>query len=112
MPLPIGLVYDGQGKVILDPDQQVQQALRMLFQVYQREGSALAVVKYFCKNKLTFPRRHHTGVNKGQLTWGPLGHTRTLEVLRNPRYAGAFVFGRTKTCKRPNRPATIKPLPQ
>jgi DNA invertase Pin-like site-specific DNA recombinase len=112
MPLAIGLVYDAQGKVILDPDQQVQQTLHTLFQVYQRESSALAVVKYFCKNKLTFPRRHRTGVNKGQLTWGPLGHTRTIEVLRNPWYAGAFVFGRTKTCKRPNRPSITKPLPQ
>ena len=44
VPLPIGLVYDMQGKVILDPDKQVQQALRTLFQVYQREGSALTVV--------------------------------------------------------------------
>lgn len=112
VPLPIGLVYDRQGKVILDPDKQVQQALRTLFQVYQREGSALTIVKYFCKNELTFPRRFRRGANKGQLVWGPLGHTRTLQVLRNPRYAGAFVFGRTKTCKRPNGRSTIKPVPQ
>jgi DNA invertase Pin-like site-specific DNA recombinase len=110
--LPVGLAYDGQGKVILDPDQQIQQALHTLFQVYQRQGSALAVVKYFCKNELTFPRRFRSGVNKGQLVWGPLGHTRTLEVLHNPRYAGAFVFGRTKVCKRANGPSTVKPVPQ
>jgi DNA invertase Pin-like site-specific DNA recombinase len=112
VPLPIGLLYDAQGKVILDPDQQVQQSLSTLFQVYQREGSACAVVTYFYQNELTFPRRFRRGVNKGQLVWGPLGHTRTLEVLHNPRYAGAFVFGRTKTCKRLNRPPTIKSLPQ
>ena len=61
VPLPIGLVYDLQGNVILDPDKQVQQALRTLFQVYQREGSALTIVKYFYKNELTFPRRFHRG---------------------------------------------------
>jgi len=112
VPLPIGLVYDGQGNVILDPDQQVQQALRTVFHVYQREGSARAVVTYFNKNELTFPRRFRRGINKGRLVWGPLGHSRTLEVLHNPRYAGAFVFGRTKTCKRLNAPTTVKPLPQ
>jgi len=107
VPLPIGLVYDAQGKVILDPDPQIQQALRTLFQVYQRQGSARAVVSYFYKNELTFPRRFRRGINKGQLVWGPLGHTRTLEVLHNPRYAGAFVFGRTKVCKRLNAPAEL-----
>lgn len=112
MPLPVGLVYDGQGKVILDPDQQVQRALHTFFQVYQREGSALAVVKYFDRNELTFPRRLRGGINKGQLAWGPLCHTRAVQVLRNPRYAGAFVFGRMKTCKRLNGPPTVKPVPQ
>jgi DNA invertase Pin-like site-specific DNA recombinase len=112
MPLPVGLVYDGQGKVILDPDQQVQRALRTFFQVYQREGSALAVVKYFDRNELTFPRRLRGGINKGQLAWGPLCHTRAVQVLRNPRYAGAFVFGRMKTCKRLTGPPTVKPVPQ
>ena len=102
MPLPVGLVYDSQGKVILDPDRQVQQAVRTFFQVYQRQGSALAVVKHFCQNGLRFPRRLRSGPNKGQLVWGPLIHTRALQILRNPRYAGAYVFGRTRTCKRAN----------
>jgi DNA invertase Pin-like site-specific DNA recombinase len=112
MPLPVGLVYDTQGKVILDPDKQVQQALRTFFQVYQREGSALAIVKYFYKNDLSFPRRLRGGANKGQLAWGPLCHSRALQVLRNPRYAGAFVFGRTKVYKRSNGRLGAKPVPQ
>ena len=112
MPLPVGLVYDLQGKVILDPDRQVQQALRTFFQVYQREGSALAIVKYFCKNDLIFPRRLRGGANKGQLVWASLCHTRALQVLRNPRYAGAFVFGRTKIFKRSKGHPGARPVPQ
>jgi len=112
MPLPVGLLYDMQGKVILDPDRQVQQALRTFFQVYQREGSALAIVKYFCKNDLSFPRRLRGGANKGQLAWGSLAHTRAVQVLRNPRYAGAFVFGRTKVYKRSSGQLGSKPVPQ
>ncbi len=112
MPLPVGLIYDTQDKVVLDPDKQVQLALRTFFQVYQREGSALAIVKYFHKNDLSFPRRLRGGANKGQLVWGPLGHSRALQVLRNPRYAGAFVFGRTKVYKRSNGRLGAKPVPQ
>lgn len=102
MPLPVGLVYDSRQRVILDPDRQVQQAVGTFFHVYQRMGSAFAVVRYFHKNGLSFPRRLRGGINKGQLTWGPLIHTRALQILRNPRYAGAYVFGRTRVCKRPN----------
>lgn len=112
VPLPVGLVYDPRGKVILDPDRQVQQALRTFFQVYQREGSALAVVKYFNRNELKFPRRLRGGQSKGRLAWGPLCHTRAVQVLRNPRYAGAFVFGRMKATKQPDGRYTVKPVPQ
>jgi DNA invertase Pin-like site-specific DNA recombinase len=99
MALPVGLTYDSQGKVILDPDRQVQQAIGTFFQVYQRQGTAFAVMRHFLKNGLSFPRRLRRGVNKGQLVWGPLDHSRALHVLRNPRYAGAFVFGRTQTVR-------------
>jgi DNA invertase Pin-like site-specific DNA recombinase len=112
IPLPVGLIYDTQGRVILDPDKQVQQSLRTFFQVYQRDGSALAMVKYFRKNGLSFPRRLRGGVNKGQLAWGPLCHTRSVQVLRNPRHAGAFVFGRTKTHKRTTGRWAAQSLPQ
>jgi DNA invertase Pin-like site-specific DNA recombinase len=110
--LPVGLIYDPQGRLVLDPDQQVQQALRTFFQVYERQGTARAVVKYFAQNQLNFPRRLRGGIHKGQLVWGPLGHSRSLQVLRNPRYAGAYVFGRTKACRRPTGRGGYKPQPQ
>jgi hypothetical protein len=75
-------------------------------------GSAFAVVRYFHKNGLNFPRRLRNGINKGQLTWGQLIHTRALQILRNPRYAGAYVFGRMKACKRANGHTGAKPLAQ
>lgn len=112
IPLPVGLVYDMQDKVILDPDKQVQQTLRTFFEVYRRTGSALAIVRYFDRNGLTFPRRLRGGATKGQLAWGPLSHTRAVQVLRNPRYAGAFVYGRMKARKRTDGRYSIKPVPQ
>src|SRR5262245_20877834 len=98
-PLPVGLIYDAGGKVILDPDAEVQQSVRLLFQTYRRTGSALATVKSFREQRLKFPRRLRIGARRGELVWGPLELSRVLRALHNPRYAGAFVFGRSRTRK-------------
>ncbi len=111
-PLPVGLTYDQQDHVVLDPDRQVQQALRTLFQTYERAGSACAVVRFFRAQSLLFPRRLRRGPNKGQLVWGPLGHTRVLQTLHNPRYAGAFVYGRFRMRKNSNGRDSVQKLPQ
>ena len=94
--VPIGLVYDAAGRVVLDPDQQVQHTIRVFFDTFRRTGSATATVKSFRDHGLSFPRRMWHGAHKGEVIWGPLDHPRTLWVLHNPRYAGAFVYGRTR----------------
>ena len=96
----MGLAYTEDATVILDPDAQIQQALRVLFATFKRTGSATATVKYFRSQGLLFPHRVRTGPHAGEIHWGPLLHNATLKVLRNPRYAGAFCFGRTHTTKR------------
>jgi len=95
--LPAGLVYDPLGKVALDPDTAVQGAIRHLFECFERTGSARAVVKEFTTRKLSFPQRIRTGARKGETVWAPLHHDRVLMVLHNPRYAGAFSFGRRQS---------------
>ncbi len=100
LPLPMGLAYTEDETVILDPDAQIQQALRVLFATFKRTGSATATVKYFRSQGLLFPHRVRTGPHAGEIHWGPLLHNATLKVLRNPRYAGAFCYGRTHTTKR------------
>lgn len=112
IPLPVGLYYDPQDKVILDPDKQVQNALCVFFSTYKQKGTACAVVKYFRQQGLLFPRRLRKGTDKGRLVWGKLCHSRALQVLHNPRYAGAFVFGKTKTYRKTNGGDGYKSLPQ
>lgn len=92
--LPIGLSYDGDGNVVLDPDSRVQDTIRHFFATFRRTGSARATVKAFSVDNLLFPKRPRSGPGRGQLTWGPLYHFRALQLLHNPRYAGAFCFGR------------------
>jgi len=110
--LPVGFVYDPTGKVILDPDRQVQQALRTFFETFRRTGSATATVRSFREQGLLFPRRLSTGPHTGTIAWGPLRHNRTLRALKNPRYTGAFVYGRHQNRKTAAGRATRTPLPR
>ncbi len=102
MPLPVGLVYDAAGRVVLDPDQGVRDAVAHLFATFARTGSARATVKTFAAEGLSFPSRVQTGPNKGTLAWFPLRHHRVLQVLHNPRYAGAFCYGRRRARRAPD----------
>jgi DNA invertase Pin-like site-specific DNA recombinase len=94
---PTGLVYDPAGQVVFDPDEQVQQALRLVFDTFEQVGAALGVVQYFAENHLSVPTRLYGGIGAGQLLWRPLDHGRVLAILHNPSYAGTYVYGRTKT---------------
>jgi excisionase family DNA binding protein len=109
--LPVGLVYDADGHVALDPDKQVQESIRLLFQTFTRLGSAHATVKYFGEQKLLFPTRLSAGSRRGELAWGRLSLGRAVAALRNPRYAGAYVFGRGRYRKLPDGRIRREQLP-
>jgi DNA invertase Pin-like site-specific DNA recombinase len=109
---PMGFVYTAEGKLILDPDQQIQQTLRMVFETFHRTGSALATVKAFRGQGLLFPRRVIRGPRKGDVLWGPLEHGHVLRILHNPRYAGVFIFGRTRARKTIEGGSVIEQLPR
>jgi DNA invertase Pin-like site-specific DNA recombinase len=95
--LPTGLVYDLESRIIFDPDEQVQQAVRLIFDLFDQSPSALSVVKHFADQHLQFPTRFWGGSRHGQVIWRPLSHARVLCILHNPEYAGSYVYGRTKT---------------
>jgi DNA invertase Pin-like site-specific DNA recombinase len=97
-PLPVGYVYEGD-KIALDSDQEVQGAVRTVFELFEREGSAFAVVRRFNELGLRFPRRSWGGAWDGKLIWGRLTHSRVIGMLANPTYAGTYVFGRYQSCK-------------
>jgi DNA invertase Pin-like site-specific DNA recombinase/DNA-binding CsgD family transcriptional regulator len=92
--LPVGFVYDGEGKVALDPDEQVRQSVLLLFSTFRRVGSAFGTARAFGEEGLVFPTRLHSGPCKGEVVWGPLTMSRVAGVLHNPRYAGAYTYGR------------------
>jgi DNA invertase Pin-like site-specific DNA recombinase len=106
--LPTGLVYSNAGKIRLDPDEAVQQAVQLLFETFETAGSARAVVRHFRRHELRFPTRELRGPHKGELRWRPLTPGRVSTVLHNPLYAGAYVYGRTELRLEP-RPGQIRP---
>jgi DNA invertase Pin-like site-specific DNA recombinase len=93
-PLPVGYCYDEQGRIVPDVDAEVRGAVEMVFRLFRETGSAYAVVHRFTEKGLRFPKRAYGGAWDGKIIWGRLSHSRVLGVLKNPSYAGIYVFGR------------------
>lgn len=89
-PLPTGLVYDHSGNVALDPDMQVRETIIHFFETFSRVGSASQTVKAFRTEGLLFPSRLHNS----ETVFRPLTASTAVRVLNNPRYAGAYAYGR------------------
>jgi DNA invertase Pin-like site-specific DNA recombinase len=107
--LPIGLVRDALGRVLKHPDQEVQGRLELVFTTFLRIKAACRVVQFFNDRDLLLPRR----ARFGDLVWRRPTASAILSVLKNPAYAGAFVYGRTRAVPRADAPhrRVQKPLP-
>jgi DNA invertase Pin-like site-specific DNA recombinase len=110
--LPTGFVYDHNDKIIIDPDKQVQQSFRLFFDIFQRTGAAFATAKAFAKDNVKFPCRSHLGPDKGELKWQRLTHSRARLILKNPRYAGAYYYGRQRSRKNVDGTTTYFRVPR
>ena len=107
--LPAGLVRDADGRVTKDPDREVQDRLALIFTTFLEQGSVAKVMRSLSSRRLAVPRRDRFGeVAWRAPTTGMLG-----DILKNPAYAGAFVYGRTRSCHRHyrQRQAGHHPLP-
>jgi DNA invertase Pin-like site-specific DNA recombinase len=94
-PPPTGYVFEN-GALVFDPDEQVQKALRLLFERFRLDGSVSGAVRYFTRHKLLFPSRHaHRGA-PAEIRWHALDVPRAVSILRNPVYAGAYAWGRNR----------------
>jgi DNA invertase Pin-like site-specific DNA recombinase len=109
--LPVGFLYDVQGRVVLDPDKQVRESLSLFFKTFARLGSAYKTARFFHEQGLSFPKRIHCGPGKGDLIWTPLTHGRVVQALNCPRYAGAYAYGRSKTSSGPRGLSIKRDLP-
>lgn len=105
--LPVGLLRDSAGKVQKDPNQEVQSRLELVFSSFLQVKSACKVLRVFNDQRLPIPRRDRFG----DIVWKNPSVSAIIGILKNPAYAGAFVYGRTKTVRPPARQSSQKKLP-
>jgi DNA invertase Pin-like site-specific DNA recombinase len=90
--LPTGLVRSPGGVVTFDPDQGIQERLRLVFSTMAQKRSLTQVVRHFREHELTVPRRDLLG----DIAWRPATVANVRAIVTNPAYAGAFVYGRKR----------------
>ncbi len=93
-PLPIGYVRSPTDDVILEPDQQAQNVVRLIFEKFEEFGTVGVVFRYLLRHGVKIPVRPHDGPNPGVLTWRRPNKTTLNGMIRNPTYAGTYAYGR------------------
>ncbi len=102
--VPTGLVRTSDGRVELDPDEQVRRIIALVFSTFDELGTGMKTLRYLAQHHILLPRHQTSGLFKGELLWKEPTESMLIEILRNPAYAGAFVYGR-----RPSDPMLRKP---
>jgi len=97
--LPVGLDYNEDDRVVMTPDEAVREAIDTVFRRFEELGSARQVLIGLREDGLLLPRRQN---GSRRITWASASYPAVHDFLTNPAYAGAFVFGRTRTEKRVN----------
>jgi DNA invertase Pin-like site-specific DNA recombinase len=109
IPLPIGYVRRPSGEVILDPDEQAQHVVRLVFSTFRRLGTLNGVLRYLADQQVQLPVHVHSGPAKGELEWRRPTRETLQIMLHNPVYAGYYSYGRRQVEPRrkvPGRPST------
>jgi Recombinase/Resolvase, N terminal domain len=92
--VPPGFVIGPDRKLALDPDEQVQDAIRRIFDLYDSVGSLSGLLRHLNQQHIEIPCRVSAGPAGDRLEWHR-PHRETLrQVLRRPAYAGAYTWGR------------------
>ena len=122
-PLPMGYLRRPSGEVALDPDEQAQSVIRMVFDLFERIRTVSGVLRYLVENDIKMPVRMAGGPGKGELEWRRPSRASLGDLFGNPIYAGVYVYGvrpidrrrhkpgRPSSGRRPPRPGECRGLP-
>lgn len=108
---PIGYIKLSTGEFAIDPDEQVQAAVRLIFDEFDRQDTLHGLLRYLVHHKVQIPVRSRSGPNKGQLEWHRPNRPTLQNLLHHPIYAGAYRYGYRAIDprkKQPGRPCTGK----
>ena len=101
---PIGYVRSATGTLALDPDEQAQAVVRLIFDRFDELGSISAVLRYLVRHSIQMPVRPHSGPNRGTLQWHRPNRQTLATLLHHPIYAGAYTWGRRQLDPRRKKP--------
>ena len=111
MQVPMGYVRRPSGEIVKDPDEQARATIELVFDQFDRTGTVNGVLRYLVDHRIEMPRRVPGGERKGELEWTRPNRVTLGNLLKNPAYAGAYVYGRRPIDpkrKKPGRPSTGK----
>jgi DNA invertase Pin-like site-specific DNA recombinase len=107
LPLPVGLLRLRDNEVVFHPDEEVHSRIHLVFQKFRELGTARAVVRYLQQENLWLPSRPLLGPAPHEIIWQSARTSAVLGILKNPAYAGAYVYGRSlrdPTRRKPGHP--------
>ncbi len=111
--LPIGYIWSPTGEIQFDPDEQVQQVVRLIFRTFEDLGTLGGLVRYLARHQIQLGVRVREGPGKGELVWHRANRATLQTMLKHPLYAGSYVYGRRQEDprrKQPERPRTGRVL--
>lgn len=110
---PIGYVRTIAGDFVIDPDEQVQAVVCLIFEQFMRRGSVNGLLKWLVRHEVKLPVRPHFGASRGELQWRRPNRVTLLNLLHHPIYAGAYRWGHREVDPRkkvPGRPTSGRTL--
>ena len=97
VPLPAGYARRASGEAALDPDEQVQAVVRLVFGLFEQLGTVHAVLRFLVGHQVRIGMRERSGPGKGEVAWRAPHQQGLVNMLRNPAYAGIYAYGRSRT---------------
>jgi DNA invertase Pin-like site-specific DNA recombinase len=110
--LPVGYDRIPEGETVLTPDREVQGAIRLVFALFERLGSARAVLLELVRQKMALPRRRHSGPEQGEIEWRRPNYMAVYQILKHPAYAGAYSYGKHRRVRLPEGKVKVQRLPR
>ncbi len=116
--LPTGYVRRPSGEAVLDPDEQVQTVVRLVFSKFAELGTLHAVLRWLVDHDIQLGMRLRAGPDTGELVWRRPNRMTLQNILHSPVYAGIYAYGRRRVDPRrqhPGRPSTgrvVRPADQ
>ena len=107
--LPVGYIWSPIGEIQFDPDEQVQEVVRLVFRTFDKLGTLGGLVRYLAQHQIQLGVRVREGPGKGELIWRRPNRATVQMMLKHPLYAGSYVYGRRQDDprrKQPERPRT------